>query len=112
MKVAIIGASGRAGSLIADELIARGHEVTGLVLHPEKVKNDQIKVIEKNVFALTKEDLKDYDAVVCAFGQFAPGLGFQFQTAMMTLIHAMKELPDVRLLVVGGAASLYTDETK
>ena len=112
MKVAIIGASGRAGSLIADELVARGHEVTGLVLHPEKVKNDQIKVIEKNVFALTKEDLAEYDAVVCAFGQFAPGLGFQFQTAMMTLIHAMKELPDVRLLVVGGAASLYTDETR
>ncbi|MBQ6550151.1 MAG: NAD(P)H-binding protein [Lachnospiraceae bacterium] len=112
MKVAIIGASGRVGGLVADELVSRGHEVTGFVIDPENVRNDQIKVVEKNVFTLTKEDLQDFDAVVTAFGQFTPGLGFQHQTAMMTLINAMKDLPDVRLLVVGGAASLFTDEAK
>ncbi len=112
MKVAIIGASGRVGGLVADELVARGHEVTGLVIDPGKIRNKQVKAVEKNVFALKKEDLEGFDVVVSAFGQFTPGLGFQHQTAMMTLIHAMQELPDTRLVVVGGAASLYQDETK
>ena len=51
MKIAVIGASGKAGSLIADELIQRGHDVTGFVLHPEKVKNEKIHVVEKNIFS-------------------------------------------------------------
>ena len=112
MKIAIIGASGKAGSLIAEELIGRGHEVTGFVLHPEKVKNDKIQIVEKNIFSISKKDLEGYDIVISAFGQFTPGLGFQHQTAMMMLIHALEELPDTRLLVVGGAASLFTDESK
>ena len=112
MKIAIIGASGRAGSLIAKELLDRGHEVTGYVMHPEKVKDERIKVIRKSIFELSEADLKDYDVVVNAFGQFAPGLGFQYQTSTQSLIHAMKNLPEVRLLFVGGAASLYTDPEK
>ena len=112
MKIAIIGASGKAGSLIAEELIERGHEVTGFVLHPEKVKNEKIRIIEKNIFSISSKDLQGFDVVISAFGQFTPGLGFQHQTAMMMLIHALEELPDTRLLVVGGAASLFTDETK
>ena len=112
MKIAIIGASGRVGGLVADELIARGHEVTGFVIDPENVRNDKIKVVEKNVFALSPEDLKGFDVVISAFGQFTPGLGFQHQTAMMSLIHALENLPDTRLLVVGGAASLFTDPEK
>ncbi len=112
MKIAVIGATGRVGSLVAEEAIRRGHEVTGIVIDPENIKNTSIKVVNKSIFDLNKDDLKDYDVVVSAFGQFNPGLVFQHQTAAMTLINALKELPDVRLLMVGGAASLYTDETK
>ena len=112
MKIAVIGASGKAGSLIADELIQRGHDVTGFVLHPEKVKNEKIHVVEKNIFSISGADLRGFDIVISAFGQFTPGLGFQHQTAMMMLIHALEDLPDTRLMVVGGAASLFTDETK
>ena len=72
MKVAIIGASGRVGGLVADELVARGHEVTGLVIDPGKIRNKQVKAVEKNVFALKKEDLEEFDVVVSAFGQFTP----------------------------------------
>jgi len=112
MKVAIIGAGGKQGSLIAEELIARGHEVIGFELSADRIQNPKVKPVEKSIFTITSADLKDYDVVVDAFGQFAPGLGFQHQTSMLTLINALKELPNVRLLVVGGAASLFTDETK
>ncbi|MBR6321700.1 MAG: NAD(P)H-binding protein, partial [Lachnospiraceae bacterium] len=111
MNIAVIGAGGRAGNLITDELILRGHDVTAIVRHPEKVKNPKAKILEKDIFELTRRDLERYQAVVCAFGQFTPGLGIQYQTSMQTLITAMKDLPQVRLLVVGGAASLYKDET-
>ncbi|MBR6406478.1 MAG: NAD(P)H-binding protein [Lachnospiraceae bacterium] len=111
MNIAVIGAGGRAGNLITDELLRRGHDVTGIVRHPEKVKNPKVKIIEKSIFELTKQDLQRFQVVVCAFGQFTPGLGIQYQTSMQSLIAAMKDLPQVRLLVVGGAASLFKDET-
>jgi putative NADH-flavin reductase len=37
MIVALIGATGNAGSRILAELVRRGHEVRALVRHPEKV---------------------------------------------------------------------------
>ena len=37
MKIAVIGGTGRAGSRIVDELARRGHDVTVIVRHPEKV---------------------------------------------------------------------------
>ena len=38
MKVALIGASGNVGSRLLAELLNRGHEVTGIVRHPEKLR--------------------------------------------------------------------------
>ena len=37
MKIALIGATGQAGSEILAELSRRGHAVTAIVRHPEKV---------------------------------------------------------------------------
>ena len=37
MKVAVIGASGRAGSRIVAELVSRGHRVTGIGRRPEQI---------------------------------------------------------------------------
>jgi nucleoside-diphosphate-sugar epimerase len=37
MKVALIGASGTGGSRLAAELSRRGHQVTAIARHPEKV---------------------------------------------------------------------------
>ena len=37
MKVALIGASGQAGSRLLAELTRRGHQVTGIARHPEKI---------------------------------------------------------------------------
>lgn len=37
MKIALIGATGNVGSRILTELLNRGHEVTGIARHPEKL---------------------------------------------------------------------------
>lgn len=112
MKIGIIGATGKSGSLIAEEAYKRGHQITAIVRDGTKVQNKGFAVLEKDVFSLTAEDVKGFDAVVNAFGTpYGQGVEFQHQTVMLTLIHIMKELPNVRFLIVGGAGSLYTDET-
>lgn len=110
MKIGIIGATGKAGNLIAEEAARRGHQVTAIVRDASKVKHPEWQVLERNIFGITSEDLKDFDVVVDAFGTpYGQGVEFQHQTTMLTLIQAMEKLPQVRLMVVGGAGSLYLD---
>lgn len=109
MKIAVIGASGKAGSLILKEAIDRGHDVTAIVRNKSKVVED-VAVVEKDIFDLTTDDLKSYDVVVNAFG--APlGEEEAHVDAGRVLIEALKGT-DTRLIVVGGAGSLFTDDSK
>lgn len=115
MKIAVIGATGKAGRLIAREAAKRGIEVTAIT-RPASIQrlDDNYKVIPKDLFELTSDDVKDFDAVVDAFGtDFAkPGSEYLHVKVMEHLISIMEPLPEVRLLVVGGAASLFKDETR
>lgn len=111
MKIGIIGASGKAGSLILKEAVERGHEVTAIVRDAAKVQNQDVEVVEKNIFDLKAEDIKDFDVVVNAFNA-APGAEHQHVDAGKVLIEALKGAPETRLLVVGGAGSLFVDEAK
>lgn len=43
MNIAIFGASGSIGKAIALEALSRGHQVTGLVRHPEKSGARQVR---------------------------------------------------------------------
>ncbi|MGZ0051385.1 NAD(P)-dependent oxidoreductase [Brevibacillus gelatini] len=111
MKIAIVGASGKAGKLIMKEALERGHEVTAIVRDASKIDEPKAAVVEKDIFALTAADVKDFDAVVNAFG--APfGQEHLHVEAGNVLIDAMKGAPATRLLVVGGAGSLFVDEAK
>lgn len=112
MKVGIIGATGKAGRLIAKEAYDRGHEITAIVIDPEHIDNPSYTVLNKNVFDLTVDDVKDFDVVINCFGVFDPAKLIQHQTSMLTLISIFEQLPDVRFMMIGGAASLYTDESK
>ncbi|MFS0762131.1 MULTISPECIES: NAD(P)-dependent oxidoreductase [Peribacillus] len=111
MKIGIIGASGKAGSLILKEALTRGHEVTAIVRDEAKVQIQGASVLEKDVFDLKAEDIKEFDVVVNAFGA-APGKEHLHVDAGKILIDAMKGAPQTRLIVVGGAGSLFVDEAK
>jgi len=101
MKVALIGASGNVGSRILIELLNRGHEVTGIVRHTEKLpRNDRLtaKRGDINDEARLAQLLGGHDAVISA-------VRFQ-STDAQSLIEAVKRAGIKRLLVVGGAGSL------
>ncbi|MGQ8921741.1 NAD(P)-dependent oxidoreductase [Bacillus halotolerans] len=111
MKIGIIGASGKAGSLVLKEAKERGHEVTAIVRNASKVQDQDTAILEKDVFELTAEDLKPFDALVNAFGA-APGQEHLHVEAGRTLISRLKDAKHTRLFVVGGAGSLFVDEAK
>ena len=58
MKIALIGATGFVGSAILREALERGHEVTAIVRHPEKIK-PQAKLRPQ------KGDVNNADEVAC-----------------------------------------------
>jgi putative NADH-flavin reductase len=101
MKVALVGATGNAGSRILDELVRRGHEVTAIVRHPEKVPA-QAKVTAKKGDADDQVGLagllKGHDAVVSSIHFSA--------SDPHRLIGAVRGSGVKRYIVVGGAASL------
>ena len=106
MKIAVICANGKAGQLIVKEAIERGLDVTAVVRGENKSAAD--KVIVKDLFDLTSEDLRGFDAVVDAFGAWAPETLPQHSTSLKVLCDALSGT-DTRLLVVGGAGSLYVN---
>lgn len=108
MKIAVIAANGKAGQAIVLEALNRGHEVTAFVRGKNKTKAD--KVLVKDLFDLKKEDLAGFDVVVTAFGVFDLNDLPQHITSLEHLA-GLLENTSTRLLVVGGAGSLYLDES-
>ena len=107
--IAVIGANGRAGSRIVDEALNRGFDVTAVVRGENRTRAS--KTIVKDLFELEPEDLAGFDAVVDAFGVFDPNKLSEHSTSLAHLADILSGSP-VRLLVVGGAGSLYTDDTR
>lgn len=107
MKIAVVAAAGKAGRKIVAEAAARGIEVTAFVRKAADIDGAS-KVVVKDIFALDADDLKDFDAVVDAFGAWTPETLPQHSTTLKHLCDLVSG-SNVRLLVVGGAGSLYTN---
>lgn len=112
MKIGIIGATGKAGSKISAEALIRGHEVIPLVRNASKLTDRKDShYIEKDLYELTFEDIKDLDVVVDAFN--APhGKEELHQTSLAHIVSLIQGHETPRLVVVGGAGSLYVDDTR
>ena len=106
MKIAIVAANGKAAGKIITEAVNRGHDVTAF---GRRENNTEAKVyVQKNLFDLTTEDLKDFDAVVDAFGAWTEDTLHQHSTSLKHLCDILSGT-DTRLLIVGGAGSLYVN---
>lgn len=106
MKIALIGASGHAGSEILKEAVDRGLDVTAVVRNKGKLKLD-VPTIEKDLFTLTKDDLAPFDVIVDAFNAPA-GKETLHQDSIQHLVDLLQG-SGKRLIVVGGASSLFLD---
>ena len=100
MKVAVLGASGRAGSEITRELAARGHEVLAIARKPETIPAAQ------GVTAVAGDASKPAELAGLIRGREAVVSALHFDVAAETLLSALRQAGVPRLLVTGGAASL------
>ena len=108
MKIAVVAAAGKAGRKIISEAANRGFDVTAFVRRAAEIDGAN-KIVVKNIFDLTADDLKGFDAVVDAFGAWTPETLPQHSTTVKHLCDILSG-SEVRLLIVGGAGSLYTDK--
>ncbi|GAB1576819.1 NAD(P)-dependent oxidoreductase [Bordetella petrii] len=101
MKIALIGITGRVGSRIADELLRRGHQVTGIARNPAEV-------VERPGLSARQGDATDPEALAPLLaGHDAVISAARFVSAdAKPLLAAVKSAGVPRLLVVGGAGSL------
>lgn len=107
MKLAVVCANGRVGSLVVKEAVERGLDVTAIA----KGENETAarKYVEKDLFELTASDLSGFDAVVDAFGVWREE---ELPLHSKSLMHLCDVLSgtNTRLIVVGGAGSLYVNK--
>lgn len=106
MKIAVVAANGREGQLVVKEAVERGHDVTAVVRGDNKTvaKN----VVVKDLFNLTAADLAGFDVVVDAFGAWTPETLPQHSSSLKHLCDILSGV-NTRLIVVGGAGSLYVN---
>lgn len=110
MKVVVYGATGKTGSRVVQELLARGHEVTAVVRDLKKANapsNLTVKQDDLSDASKMADIVRGADAVVSAY---APPLDNTDAIVEVTKrqVQALKQMGshDIRLIVVGGAGGL------
>jgi putative NADH-flavin reductase len=111
MKIALVGASGFVGGFILKEALSRGHAVTAICRHPEKLTGQPNltiimgDVLDEGGFA---KSISGHDIVISAFnpGWSNPEITSDYVKGMRAIIKGVKKSRVKRLLVVGGAGSL------
>lgn len=88
------------------EALGRGLDVTAVVRAENQTEAEH--VIRKDLFELTADDLRAFDVVIDAFGAWIPETLPQHSTSLKHLCDLVSQT-DTRLLVVGGAGSLYVN---
>ncbi len=114
MKVAVIGATGFVGQNLTAELANRGHEVIAIARNVDSVaQNDHVtaKTADVSDIESLAAALKGADVVVSAFnaGWTNPNLYADFIKGSEAIQAAVKAAGVPRLIVIGGAGSLFID---
>lgn len=111
MKIALIGATGFVGSAILKEALERGHEVTAIARHPEKLQpHAKLRPQKGDVYNSDEVArlVAGHDAVISAFnpGWSNPDIYNQQVKGTQAIINGVKKAGVTRVLWVGGAGGL------
>lgn len=114
MKIALIGASGYVGKALQKEAVSRGHQVTALVRHPDKVEKAAgvtARAVDVNDRKALAAAIADADVVVSAFngGWGDPDIYNKHRAGSDSIREAAKAAGK-RVVIVGGAGSLYAPD--
>lgn len=112
MKLALIGPTGQVGRRLLDEALRRGHAVTALSRQPDKLAaRPGLSVVQADVYDADQvaAAVAGHDAVLDAFN---PGWGdvairANFMKGTRAILDGVKRAGVKRILVVGGAGSLF-----
>lgn len=112
MNIALIGATGFVGSSVLTELLSRGHKVTVLARTPSKLPAQTgLAVVKADALdaAQVAKAVAGHDAVISAYnpGWGEPKIYDLHLQASQAIVEGVKASGVKRLLVVGGAGSLY-----
>lgn len=112
MNIALIGATGFVGSAVLEELLRRQHRVTVLARNPAKLAaREGLTVVAADAqdAAQVAKAAAGHDAVVSAYnpGWTVPDIHDQFLAGTRAIYAGVKQAGVKRLLVVGGAGSLF-----
>lgn len=111
-NVLLIGATGFVGSAVLNELESRGHKVTAVVRNIEKLaKSDLVDAVKEdvaNVDAIAKL-AEGKDAIISAYnpGWTNPDIATLITENYPKILEAAKKSGVERLLIVGGAGTLF-----
>lgn len=111
-NVLLIGATGFVGSAVLNELVSRGHKVTAVVRNIEKLaKSDLVDAVKEdvaNVDAIAKL-AEGKDAIISAYnpGWTNPDIATLITENYPKILEAAKKRGVERLLIVGGAGTLF-----
>ncbi|WP_255987622.1 NAD(P)-dependent oxidoreductase [Chitinolyticbacter albus] len=110
MKLALIGATGYIGSKLLAEALARGHDVTAIVQHPQKLRaHARLSGVAADVHdvAALASQLAGHDVVISAFSGHAQANVYDYYLAgFKAIVAATKAAKVSRFVTVGGAGSL------
>jgi putative NADH-flavin reductase len=81
------------------------------VRNASKITETNIKVLEKDIFNLTALELTAFDVVISTY-RAPDGEEHLYVEAGRVLVEALKDTLNTKLIVVGGAGSLFVDEEK
>ena len=114
MKIALLGATGFVGTALLHEALTRGHDVTAIVRDPAKLPaSDHLTVVagDVNQPAQLAPQLAGHDLVLSAYnpGWGRPDLYTEFMAGSRAIEQATAQASVPRLLVIGGAGSLFID---
>lgn len=112
-KIVLIGASGFVGSAILNEALNRGIKVSVIVRNPESIKitNANLIIVKADVSDSDRvaEISKEADAVISAFnpGWSNPNIYEETLKIYPRILEGVKKAKVKRLLIVGGAGTLF-----
>ena len=116
MKIAIIGATGFVGSKLVKEAADRGLQVTAIARNADKIEIQNVNKVSVDVNNVDElsEVLKGHDTVISAYnaGWTNPNIYEDFLAGSRAIQEASKRAGVKRLIVIGGAGSLYTAENQ
>ena len=111
MRIGVIGATGKLGKCIFREAINREYDVTAIIRDQTKVATPNLQLLVKDAFDLTVDDIKQFDVIVSAVG-FQSGNAKEHVRLGHHYINIFHEAPEVRLIIVGNAGSLYINDKR